>query len=160
MALWGEFCWTGPISKSLIQFSVDGRGCVLSLLFGLSPNYGRSNDSSGILLQKDLLCSVPQPCSRPLSTIPPPETPDTNRQVWFSLLWGHLSFLGPGVHKVLFAPCKSLFPQSCGSSVIKSPWTSKSNSLGSLSLFSHGKYQKFKVINYHYFKVKLNSILY
>ena len=37
---------------------------------------------------------------------------NTHRQVWFSFLWGHCSFsLGPGVHKVLFAPSKSLcFP--------------------------------------------------
>ena len=38
-------------------------------------------------------------------------------QVWLSLLWGHCSFLmGPGAHKVLFVPSKSLFPQSCVSS--------------------------------------------
>ena len=42
---------------------------------------------------------------------------DTHRQVWVGLLWGHCSFLlGPGVHKVLFVPSKSLFPQSCVSS--------------------------------------------
>ena len=42
---------------------------------------------------------------------------DTHRQVLVSLLWGHCSFLlGPGVHKVLFVPSKSLFPQSCVSS--------------------------------------------
>ena len=42
---------------------------------------------------------------------------DTRRQVWVSLLWGHCSFLlGPGAHKVLFVPSKSLFPQSCVSS--------------------------------------------
>ena len=36
---------------------------------------------------------------------------DTPRQVWVSLLWGHCSFiLGPGVHKVLFVPTKSLLP--------------------------------------------------
>ena len=47
----------------------------------------------------------------------PPDTPGTHRQVWVSLLWGHCSLLlGPGVHKVLFAPSKSLFPQSCVSS--------------------------------------------
>ena len=41
----------------------------------------------------------------------------THGQVWVSLLWGHCSFvLGPRVHKVLFVPSKSLFPQSCGSS--------------------------------------------
>ena len=36
---------------------------------------------------------------------------DTHGQVWVSLLWGHCSFLlGPGVHKVLLVPSKSLFP--------------------------------------------------
>ena len=36
---------------------------------------------------------------------------DTHRQVWGSLLWGHCSFLlGPGAHKALFMPSKSLFP--------------------------------------------------
>ena len=46
---------------------------------------------------------------------------DTHRHVWLSLLWGHCSFLlGPGAHKILFVPSKSLFPQSCGNSVIKS----------------------------------------
>ena len=62
---------------------------------------------------------------------------DTHRQVWVSLLCGHRSFLlGPGVHKVLFVPSKNLFPQSCGSSVIKSHWPPKSNSLGILRPFS------------------------
>ena len=28
------------LSKSLIQFSIDGRGCVPSLLSDLRPNYG------------------------------------------------------------------------------------------------------------------------
>ena len=42
---------------------------------------------------------------------------DTHGQVWVSLLWRHCSFLlGPGAHKVLFVPSKSLFPQSCVSS--------------------------------------------
>ena len=42
---------------------------------------------------------------------------DTHRQVWVSLLWGHCSFLlGSVVHRVLFVPSKSLFPQSCVSS--------------------------------------------
>ena len=60
---------------------------------------------------------------------------DTHRQVWLSLLWGYCSFLlGPDAHKILFVPSKSLFPQSCGNSVVKSHWPSKSNSLGVLSL--------------------------
>ena len=42
---------------------------------------------------------------------------DTHREVWVSLLWSHCSFLlGPGVHKLLFVPSTSLFPQPCVSS--------------------------------------------
>ena len=44
----------GILSKSLFQFSVDEQGCVPSLLFCLSPNYGRDNSGNGNLLQKDL----------------------------------------------------------------------------------------------------------
>ena len=36
------------LSKSLIQFPVDGRGCVPSLLFDLRPNYGGGNEDNGI----------------------------------------------------------------------------------------------------------------
>ena len=56
------------LSKSLIQFSVDGWGCVPSLLFDLRPNYGGGNEDNGDLLQK-VPCTYcytqgPQPCSR------------------------------------------------------------------------------------------------
>jgi len=62
---------------------------------------------------------------------------DTHRQVWLSLFWGHFSFLlAPGVHEVLFVPPKSLFSQSCVTSVIKSHQLPKSNSLGVLSPFA------------------------
>ena len=62
---------------------------------------------------------------------------DTHRQVWLSLSGGHYSFfLGPGGHKVLLVPSMSLFPHSCGSSVIKSHWPPKSISLGFLSPFA------------------------
>ena len=41
----------------------------------------------------------------------------THGQVWVSPMWGHCPFLlGPGAHKVLFVPSKSLLPQSCVSS--------------------------------------------
>ena len=65
----------------------------------------------------------PRPCSRPLPThASTRRLLDTHGQVWVSLLWGHCSFLlGPGAHKVLFVPSKSLFLQSCvssGSSVV------------------------------------------
>ena len=39
------------LSRSLIQFSADGWGCVPSLQFGLRPNFDKGN---GTLLQKDL----------------------------------------------------------------------------------------------------------
>ena len=109
-------------SKSLIQFSVDEQGCVPSLLLDLRPNYGGGNKDNGDLPQK-VPCS-PLPHSVPL-TLQQATTNtrlhrrllDTHRQVWVSLLWGHCSFLlGPGAHKVLFVPSKSLFPQSCVSS--------------------------------------------
>ena len=32
------------LSKSLIQFSVDGQSCDPSLLFGLRPHYGGGNE--------------------------------------------------------------------------------------------------------------------
>ena len=42
---------------------------------------------------------------------------DTYWQVWVSLGRSVLGSLGSGAHKVLFVPSKSLFPQSCVSSV-------------------------------------------
>ena len=60
------------LNKSLIQFSVDGRGCVPSLLFDLRPNSGGGNEDNGDLLQKvpcTYCCTqCLQPCSRPLPT--------------------------------------------------------------------------------------------
>ena len=86
------------LSKSLIQFSVDGWGCVLSLFFDLRPNYGGGNESKGHF-------------SAPYSAAA------SARDCWTltDKLWGHCSFLlGPGVHKVLFVPSKSLFyPALC-----------------------------------------------
>ena len=61
--------------------------------------------------------SAPIPAAGHHRPTPPLETLDTHGQVWVSLLWGYWSFLlGPGAHKVLFVPFKSLFPQSCVSS--------------------------------------------
>ena len=103
------------LSKILIQFSVDKWACFPSLFFDLRPNYG------GVM--KIIATSFKKSHAGTASSVP--ETPqkstadlhwrllDTHRQVWVSLFWGHCSFLlGPGVHKVLFVPSKSLFPQS------------------------------------------------
>ena len=106
------------LSKSLIQFSVDGWSCFPSLLF----TWGQTMAE----VMKIMVTSF----KGPMHTLPHPVPPtlqqattdprfccrflDTHGQVWVSLLWGHCSFLlGPGVHKVLFVPSKRLFPQSC-----------------------------------------------
>ena len=104
------------LSKSLTQFSVDGRGCVSSLLFDLRPNYGGGGEDNAASFRRShdaLLHSVPPPCSPPPPPTPPQRPLGTPGQVWVSLLWGHCSsLLGPGAHKALFVPFKSLFPQS------------------------------------------------
>ena len=60
------------LRKSLIQFSVDGWGCVPSLLFDLRPNYGGGSEDNDDLLQKapSTHCHTqcPQPWSRSLLT--------------------------------------------------------------------------------------------
>ena len=100
------------LCKSLIQFSVDGQGCVSSLLFDLKPNYGGGNEYNGCHTHH------PQPCSRPLPTHT--STGDSwilSGKSGSVSCGGHCSFpLGPGAHKVLFLPSKSLFPQFCVSS--------------------------------------------
>ena len=89
------------------------------------------------ITSQDFFSQYPWPRLGHCGLRPPPETTNTHRQVCLSLLWGHCSFLlDPGVLKALFVPSKTLFPQSCGSSIIKSYWPSKSNfPVGSLSLF-------------------------
>ena len=50
-------------------------------------------------------------CGSHRQPTPLPELLDTLGQVWISLLLGDCSFLlGPGAHRVLFVPPKSLFP--------------------------------------------------
>ena len=124
------------LSKSLIQVCIDGRGPVPTMLLDLRPNYGGGNEDNGDLLLKVALSA---PTLQQVTTNPwlRPRLLDTHRKIWVSLLWRHYSFLlGPGAHKVLFVSSKRLFPQSCVSSIIKSHWPPKSNSLGFLSPFA------------------------
>ena len=107
------------LSKYLIQFSVDGQGCVHSLSFDLRPNCGRGNEDNDDLLQKfPCYTQWPLPCSRPPLTHA--STGDSRTLIGKS---GSVScgVTAPfcwvlGVRKVLFVPSKSLFPQSCVSS--------------------------------------------
>ena len=108
-------------SKSLTQFSVDGWGCVPSLLLDVRPNYGEGNEDKGDLLQKvpcaHCCTQCPWPCSRPPPTTPLLETPAHSWACLGQFLVGSLLLsLGSGAHKVLFVPSKSLFPQSYASS--------------------------------------------
>ena len=67
------------LSKSLIQFSIDGQGCVPSLLFDLRPNYGRGSEDNGNLLQKShahtVTLSAPDPTAGHHQPMPQLETP-------------------------------------------------------------------------------------
>ena len=100
------------LSKSLIQFSVQGRGMFppwsnmveVMKIMG-PPSKGPMQALHSVLPTLQQATVEPCLCPRLL---------DTHKQVWASLLWGHCLFLlGPGVHKFLFVPSKSLFPQSC-----------------------------------------------
>ena len=44
------------LNKSLIQFSVNGHGCVPSLLFDLKANYGGGTEDKGDLLLQNVPC--------------------------------------------------------------------------------------------------------
>ena len=53
------------VRKSLIKYSIDGRGCVPSLLFNLTPNYGGGNEDNGDLLQKVHACTATHSAPNP-----------------------------------------------------------------------------------------------
>ena len=120
------------LSKSLIQFFVDGWSCVPSLLFTwgqtvvevmkiLTTSSKRSQACTATLSAPNPAAGHHDPrlCQRPL---------DTHRQVWVSLLWGPCSFLlGPGAQGPVCALQEST-SQSCvssGSSVVGLMVTSK-----------------------------------
>ena len=128
------------LSKSLIQFSVDEWGCVPSVLFDLRPNYGRNNEDNGDLFQNDMCMhcvQCPWPCNRPLFTLAfnRDSRTLTGRSGSVSC---EMLLLSPGswhTQGFICALQESVFP-ILGSSVIKSHWPPKSNSLGVLSPFA------------------------
>ena len=81
------------LSKSLIQLSADGQGCVSSLLFDLRPNYGGGNDGNGHLLQKAPqrhCCTQCPTLQQPPSHTPLPQTPGHSRASLGQCLVGSL----------------------------------------------------------------------
>jgi len=110
-------------SKFLIPFSVDGQDCVPSLWLDLRPNYGGDNENNSNLLRKSLAhtaaLSAPDPGQATANLHLCQRLLDTPGQVWVSLLWGHCFFLlGPGAHKGLLVPSKSLFKFCVSSAVL------------------------------------------
>ena len=112
------------LSKSLIQFSVDGWGCVPSLLFGMRPNYGRGNEGNGDLLQKDLctvVFSALDPAAGHHRPTPPLETPGHSQESLGQSVGSLL--LSPGSWGTQGSVCalQETISQSCvssGSSVV------------------------------------------
>ena len=132
---WVLLWWAVMLFKSVIQLSADRWGYAASLLIDLrrlNPEicrlYSRATcDLQNILMPgrafQDCCCQAPCPHSRPLLIQASTEDPQTlTGKSDSDFLQGPCSFaLGPFAHKILFVPTKSLsFPQSCGSSVIKS----------------------------------------
>ena len=103
--LWGKWsCSDGQglaqqIFNPIIQFSVDGWGCVPSQLFDLRPKDGRDNEDNGDLLQKVLCmhCHIQYlwPCSRSLPVYTSAETPGHSQASLGQSLVGSLP-LSPG----------------------------------------------------------------
>ena len=105
------------LSKSLIQFFVDGWSCVPSLSFTWDQTMVEIMQIMVTSFKRSHACtaalSAPNPAAGHCQPTPRLRLLDAHGQVWVSLLWGHCSFLlGPGVPKVLFVSSKCLFPQS------------------------------------------------
>ena len=109
------------LSKSLIQFSVDGQGCILSLLFDLRLNYDGSNKDNGDSFKKShartAALNVPNPAAGHRQPTPPPETPGHPQARLGQSLVGSL-LLSPGswcTEAFVWALLESV-PQACVSS--------------------------------------------
>ena len=123
--LWGEVglavVSTAMLSKSLIQFSVDGWSCVPSLLFTcdqtmvevmkiMATSFKRSDAGTATL-------SAPNPAAGHCQPTPPPETPGHSRASLSQSLVGSL-LISPGSWCTQGSVCalQESVPQSCVSS--------------------------------------------
>ena len=101
------------LSKSLIQFSIDGWSCVPSLLF----TWGQTMVEVMKIMVISFKRSHAYPATLQQATTDPHlhwRLLDTHRPFWVSLLWSHCSFLlGPGADKILLCPPRVYFPVLC-----------------------------------------------
>ena len=97
------------LSKSLIQFSVDGWSCGPSLLFTWGQTMVEVMKIMATSFKRSQTLSAPNPAAGHHRPSPPLETPGHSQASLGQSLVGSL-LLSPGVHKVLLVPFKSLFP--------------------------------------------------
>jgi len=84
-----------------------------------------------------VVCNASDYAAGHCQPMPPPETPGQSQAKSGSVSCGvTVPFSWVLEHTMFFHAPKSLFPQSCGMSVIKSHWPPKSNSQGVLSPFA------------------------
>ena len=105
-------------SQSIIQFSVLGRAAfpscyltwgqiIVEVMMKIAISFKRFHACIAVL-------SALNPQQATFDTCLCRRLLNTHGQVWVNLLWGRGSFLlGSALHKVLFVPSVSLFPQSC-----------------------------------------------
>ena len=124
--------WWALLSKSLIQLSVDGQGCVPSLLFDLRSNYGGGNEDDGDLLQK-VPCrhcypNTSNPAAGYHHPTPLPETPGPSQaNLGQSLVGVTAPFSWVVVHtKFCLCPprvvCPSPTTRACSNSCLLNQW--------------------------------------
>ena len=104
-------------SKSLIQFSVSGQGCVPSLQFTWGQTMVEVMNIMVTSFKRSHACtatlSAPNSAAGHHQPMPLLETPGHSRASLISLLWGHCSFLlGPGAHKVSLQFSRSVVSDS------------------------------------------------
>ena len=105
------------LNKSLVQFSVDGWGCVPSLLFDLRLNRCGGNEDNGDLLQKvpckQCLTQGPNPAAGHRQPMPLPETPGPSWACLGQCLVGSLLFSPGSTQGFVCALQESVSPVLC-----------------------------------------------
>ena len=103
------------LNKSLIQFSVEGQGCVPSLLFDLRPNYGGGDEDNGTSFKRFVAgtaeLSAPDAAAGLCRPTPPPETPGHSwASLGQSLVGSQLHSPGSWCAQGFILPSKSFSP--------------------------------------------------